>query len=78
MEAQIMEVVDRLQTATDEQIRSAVDKLDRLRQRIAGVDRETVIWAIQECRELLSPAGRLRRALALAVKQNDQADTRVA
>jgi hypothetical protein len=67
--AKVVELVDSLATASDSQLTATVEKLHQLRRFTAGSDRETVIWAIGECKTLLSPAGRLRRAVALAVDQ---------
>jgi hypothetical protein len=52
-----------LQTANDTDITRIAEKLHQLRLHTAGDDRSLVIQAIQECRDLLTPAGILRRAL---------------
>jgi hypothetical protein len=65
----IGELIDSLDTASDAELTATVARLDKLRRLTAGSDRDAVIWAMGECKALLSPAGRLRRAVALAVHQ---------
>ncbi len=74
----IENLVKSLGTASDQTIERAAAKLDKLRTLTAGRDREVVLWALAECRDLLEPAGRLRRALALAIIQNEKAPASVA
>jgi hypothetical protein len=65
----IFDLMNVLATGSDAELNHALAKLDQLRRRTAGTDRERVIEAIGECRDLMSPAGRLQRALNLAVRQ---------
>jgi hypothetical protein len=69
LEMTIIGLMDDLGTADDGAVQRVADKLHKLRLLTAGSDRELVNQAIQECRDLLSPGGRLRRAVALAAQQ---------
>ncbi len=70
IEGAMRDLLDVLATGSDAEIDAALVKLDQLRRHTAGLDREMVIDAIQECRRLKTPAGQLRRAVALAVHQS--------
>jgi hypothetical protein len=76
METTIRDLVDSLAMAQDGQIEATRAKLDRLRRLTSGADRELVCWALVECRELLTPAGRLRRALAPLTTTRPATNTR--
>lgn len=57
-------------TEDDDAIYDTIERIDALKRSTSGADRATCHWALAECRELLTPRGRLRRHAAATARRS--------